>query len=143
MESTHKTKGWKKRYFIYLFFLIILILACITNPNEEAHKNALKARAHSIMSEIVTEQRNTMSSAVWQLGGSQLVDGFIDSNLSIDNYYLFSIPKIRWNEKSYPIGFGAFSKVYITKELNKAVIQPIIEDMENKITDSLPDFLNF
>lgn len=95
------------------------------------------------MSEIVREQKNTMSAAVWQLGGSQLVDGFIDSNLSIDNYYLFSIPKIRWNEKSYPIGFGAFSKVYITKELNKAVIQPIIEDMENKITDSLPDFLNF
>lgn len=140
METTKKTKRWKKRYILLFIFVIILVAAYITNPNEEIHKNALKARTNTILKEIVTERNDATTATIWQFAGNELLNGFIESHVSVDNYYLFSIPKIHWENKTYPIGFGAFGKVYITKELNKNVIQPILEDIEDNINNSLPGF---
>jgi|AGTN01.3.fsa_nt_gi hypothetical protein len=138
-----KSKPHRKRWGrIFLVFLAIILLAAIfTNPGEQVHKDTLKAKSKAIMNEIVLERNDAVGAGVWQLGGNRLLNEFIESNVSVDNYWLFSILKIHWDGKSYIIGVGAFSKVYITRQLSKDVIQPILEDMERSVSDSLSDFL--
>jgi hypothetical protein len=92
------------------------------------------------MEEIIAERNDAISSTAWELAGKKLLSEFIDTNVTVDNYYLFSIPKVNWDGNSYPIGVGAFGKVYITKHLNRDVVQPILNDMEDKVKDLLPDF---
>lgn len=134
-------KSSKTGRIILVLFIIALVFAYFTNPPLQSHKDALKTKANAIMSEIVSERNDALSAGIWQTAGSRLLNGFIDSSTSVDNYWIFSLTKFQWDGKSYPVGIGAFGKVYITKELNKDVIQPIIKDMEDKINDSLPDFL--
>lgn len=129
----------KSKHLIPVFFLIVFAVAFFTNPGEQAHQTALKAKSNAIMDEIVAERNDVLSATAWQLAGTRLLNEFIDTNLTVDNYYLFSVSKIRWNGKAYPVGVGAFGKVYITRQLNKDVVQPIIDDMEEKVKNSLPD----
>lgn len=129
----------KNTLIFFIFITIIAAIAFFTNPTEQAHKDAIRVKSADILKEIVAERSDGVSAVAWQMAGEQLLTGFINSNVTVDNYYLFSIPKINWDGKSYPIGAGAFGKVYITKHLNRDVIQPILEDMEDKVKDSLPD----
>lgn len=136
------SKKSNKSGLIFLVILLILLaIAFFTNPDEQAHKDAIRAKSAAIMEEIIAERNDAVSATAWKLAGEQLLAGFINSNVTVDNYYLFSIPKINWDGKSYPIGAGAFGKVYITKHLNRDIVQLILEDMEDKVKDSLPDIL--
>ena len=130
-----------KSGFIFLILIAIAAIAFFTNPDKETHKEAIIARTDQVIEEIITERNDELSSVAWQLAGKQLLSEFVDTNVTVDNYYLFSIPKVNWDGKSYQIGVGAFGKVYITKHLNRDVVQPILNDMENKIKGLLPDFL--
>lgn len=49
--------------------------------------------------------------------GSIILNPLIDSYISDDNYMLFSVTRLKWNEKSNVIGIGVFGKVYITDNL--------------------------
>lgn len=140
MNSQNKHKS-KSRLVIIILILAVMIVAFFTNPNEQAHKEAIKAKSSEILKEVVSERIDGVGAVAWQLAGEQLLTGLINSNITVDNYYLFSVPKINWDGKSYPIGTGVFGKVYITKQLNRDVVQPILEDMEDKVKDSLPDIL--
>ncbi len=131
-----------KSKLIILFLLIVLAVAFFTNPDEQVHQAALKAKSTEIMDEIIAERTDVIGSVAWQFAGEQLFNGFINSHVSVDNYYLFSVPKLNWDGKSYPIGVGVFGKVFITKQLNRDVVQPILDDLEQDIKQSLPDFLN-
>ena len=131
-----------KSGLIFLIFIaIIAVVAFFANPDEQAHKEAIRAKSSEILKEIVSERTDGVSAVAWQLAGEQLLTGLIESNVTVDNYFLFSIPKINWDGKSYPIGAGAFGRVYITKHLNRDIVQPILEDMEDKVKDSLPDII--
>ncbi|OPZ28692.1 MAG: hypothetical protein BWZ00_01251 [Bacteroidetes bacterium ADurb.BinA174] len=129
-----------KSALIFLIFIVIIAIAFFTNPDKEAHKEAIIEKTDQIMEEIIAERNDAISSTAWELAGKKLLSEFIDTNVTVDNYYLFSIPKVNWDGNSYPIGVGAFGKVYITKHLNRDVVQPILNDMEDKVKDLLPDF---
>ncbi len=136
-----KSKQNKKGLLLLILLLLVVAVAFFTNPDKEAHKEAIIARSNQVIEEIITERNDMVSSAAWQLAGEQFLSEFIDSNVTVDNYYLFSIPKVNWDGKSYPMGVGAFEKVYVTKHLNRDVVQPILNDMENKVKDLLPDII--
>lgn len=129
------------KFLPFFIFIAILAVALFTNPDKQAHKNALQTKSATIMEEIVAKRNDGISAEAWKFAGEKLLTEFINQHLTVDNYYLFSIPKINWDGKSYPVGAGAFGHVYITKELNKEVVQPIIEDTEESIRQSLPDFI--
>lgn len=131
----------KTKLFIFILLLITLAIAFFTNPDKEVHKEAIIVRSNQVIEEAIAERNDMVSSVAWQLTGKQFLSEFIDSNVTIEDYYLFSIQKVSWDGKSYPMGVGAFGKVYVSKHLNRDVVLPILNDMENKVKEEFPDFL--
>jgi hypothetical protein len=126
---------------IFVIIALVAVIAFLTNPNEAAHKEAMNVRANTIMDEIVAEQNPLVSIAWNTLGGSRLLNEFVNASVTTDNYFLFSVTKINWDNDSYIVGIGAFGNVFISRRLNKDTVHEIIEDARNNVITTIPAFL--
>lgn len=53
--------------------------------------------------------------------GAAFTDKFVDENVVVDDYYLFSITKVRYKGKSNIVGLGVFGKVILHPDMEKTV----------------------
>lgn len=125
-----------------VIFVVMLLIAYFTNPKEEVHKEMLKIRLMEVLDETMLErQDDVIAYSAWKQAGRQMVETFADNYISVDNYFLFSLTRLHWDGESYIAGIGGFRKVYITKQLNSELAEKMIDNIENLVIDSLPDFL--
>ncbi len=117
----------KKIYVIVIIGFIILI-AAVSNPSLEQHREVLKDKLNlhmqSAMNEKLSGSNNVLEQAGKVLGsmfGNTLIDGIINNIVSSDNYLIFSTTKITVEGKSKVIGIGIFGNVFITKKLDEAI----------------------
>jgi hypothetical protein len=141
MTARRRKRKNNKGVIFLTIIAIIAVIAFVTNPNEATHQSAMKARANAVLSEIVTEQNNPIITTAWGLTGNRLLDEFVNRYVTTKNYYLFSVTTVNWEGQTYPVGGGAFGNVYITEQLNKNLIQPMIYDARNNVINSVPPFL--
>lgn len=125
----------KKSYLIFAVFGLITLVAVLTNPNQERHKEVIKNKLNvymqKSMKENLTQSNNEWEQAGQALGmmfGGALVDRIIDNLVSTDNYVLFSITKITSDGQTNVIGVGAFGNVFITGELEDALNEGLLEN---------------
>lgn len=133
----------RKRSLLRLvIFIAILVIAFFTNPDAQAHKEALKTKLIEVIDESMAErQDDVVTFSTWKLAGPQMTDVFLQNNFSVDDYKVLSLTKINWDNQSYIVGVGAFGNVWITKRLNKELADTTIDQIENTVNDALPDFL--
>lgn len=110
-----------------LFALIIvafMLICIITNPSKEQFEKTISQKATAILKEqLKYEDQNAVDLAM-TLFGNKIVDEFVSNNIVIDNYYLFSVVKIKWESQITPIGGGAIKTVWLS---------PKIEEKTNEI----------
>ncbi len=108
----------KTRIFALLVIAIVLA-AILTNPSRQQFETAISSRAK----DVLRKQLNYEHSDAVQLGmtlfGDRLVKDFMDHNVVIENYYLFSLVKIKWQDETTPIGGGAFKQVWLTSRIDE------------------------
>ena len=124
-----------------IIIAIIATIAFVTNPNEARHREAMHLRSTIVMNEVVAAQNNLLLSGTWAVTGSRLLTEFVNASVTTDNYFLFSVTKINWDNQSYSVGFGAFGNVFISRQINKELVEEIIEDARNNIITTIPAFL--
>ena len=126
---------------VFVIIAFVAVVAFMTNPNEYVHKEAMRVRAMSVVNEIVAEQ-NPLVQVAWNtLNGNRLLNEFVNLTVTSDNYFLFSITKVNWDNQSYTVGFGIFGNVFITRHLDRNLVQPMIEDAQNSVISTIPPFL--
>jgi hypothetical protein len=119
---------------LFLFFLLILCIgAFATNPSSAEHKLILKDKMRQFMNAEIDKLKSENDNEFDQLGatfgaaiGGAFTDKFVDENVVVDDYYLFSITNVRLDGKIKMVGVGIFGKV---------ILHP---DIENKLKDGLP-----
>lgn len=127
-----------KHLIISIIFLITL-LAVLTNPTPERHKEAFKNKIYEYIQGPITEdltkaktRGEEMVLSAELLFGSKIIDMILDNLISSDNYLLFSTTKISFEGKSKIIGYGAFGNIFLSEELDKNMEQFIKETMKAK-----------
>ena len=121
---------------------LILLAGYLTNPGKELHKEQLKIKLTEVIGEAMQErQDNLIVYGAWEMAGGMMIEAFTENHMSVDNYFLFSLTRLHWDGRSYIIGIGGFGQVYITKRLDKELAEKIIDTIEDRVTDALPDFL--
>lgn len=103
-------------------FVLIGLVAILTNPKLHDHKEAVKTKISSSLQKNTNSDDETDTS--YQLGrsfgnliGGVLIDQIIDNIVSIDNYVLFSLTKVSWDGETKVIGYGLFGNVFFSSEL--------------------------
>lgn len=107
---------------------VFAIIAFLTNPKPERHKEALRTKIYQYlqrpMLEGVSKARTRREEAAQELElllGSALVDKIIDNVVSSENYLLFSTTMVSFDGNIKIIGYGVFGNVYLDKELDEGM----------------------
>lgn len=113
-----------------LFILIVLAIAVgalvATNPTREDHVAAVNEVVGSTIEQNLSSN-NPLLDIVGKVGsalGSKVAGNVVDENLEYCNYYLFSLSRIKYDDKNYYLSVGALGTVKTTfneKDLEKAV----------------------
>ena len=134
-----------KKLFLFLIVLAgLAVIRYLTNPTEAMHREAGKEKLEKIMENTLMRYgvgKNILSS----LGidpGNKYVGQMIDSHISIDNYYVFSLTRLKWEDKSYVIGVGIFNKVFISNKVDDIAAKTIDDFLKDKIYDLIPGIEN-
>ncbi len=126
-----------KKSKILLFVLGGLILiAVLTNPDQDRHKEVLKYKINNSVQKSMNETSGELDDnwAVVFKGLGTMIDGFLidtflNNFISIDNYVLFSTTKINWAGESEIIGIGAFGNVFPIGKLDEALKKEYTEEL--------------
>ncbi|POY36413.1 hypothetical protein C3K47_11745 [Solitalea longa] len=126
----------KKNHVVLLIFSLIILVAVLTNPNQDRHKEVLKNKLNAYLQKSMkkshTKSKNKWEQAGQALGimlGGALIDQITDNLVSTDNYVLFSTTKITWEGQAKVIGIGAFGNVFISEKVDKL----LNEQLKNNI----------
>lgn len=105
---------------IFAITMLILIGAAIfTNPKKEEFDSIVKNKA----TELVKKELNYEHQDALELGmtlfGNKMVDDFVEKNVIVDNYYLFSTVSINWQGEKTPIGGGVFKTIWLSPKIDE------------------------
>jgi len=105
---------------IFALILVAFMLICIfTNPSKEQFEEAIAQKASTLIKQqLQYEDQNAVRLAM-SLFGDKVVDNFVSNNIVIENYYLFSVAKIKWQSEETPIGGGALKTIWLSPKIDE------------------------
>lgn len=114
----------KKSQIIIIAIAALAIIAVISNPSTEDHKQKVKSELKKYMDQsMALEKNNTdgFASGLASMLGAAFINNIVDNAIASDNYLLFSITKLSHKGEERNIGFGAFGNVWLGKSLQDAL----------------------
>jgi hypothetical protein len=117
-----------KKYILITALLVILGVLFFTNLNQTAHTTAVKEILTKELNKKLTAELAKNKSGSQSLGaglglmfGATFIDRAVDAYVERENFYLFSLTKIKYEGKEHYIGTGVFGNVYISDRLKEYV----------------------
>lgn len=105
---------------IFALIMLGLILASIlTNPPREQFETIIKSKSKDILEKQLKYKDKDALQLGMTLFGDRVIQDFIDRSIIIQNFYLFSVVKIKWQGTETPIGGGAFKTVWLSPKIDE------------------------
>ena len=115
-----------------IWLVIIVLIAILTNPDQDRHKEVIKIKLNAfVQKNLITETKNEREQANQVFGlivGGAVIKLVVDNLVSTDNFVLFSTTKINWKGEVKIIGVGIFGNVFITRKLDEALNDGLLEN---------------
>ena len=92
-------------------FLLIALVAILTNPSQEKHRNAVRDRFDNYI-------QNHSESSLTLIQGNPVIDQLILRSVNSTNYIFFSTTNVVWDNDTHIIGFSIFGKVFISSSVD-------------------------
>jgi len=122
----------KTTYFVILILVAVIIAAFVSNPDEQQHRDAAKAKFKTILENTMSEyglEKNILTTLGFDIG-DRFVDETIKNYISSDNYFVCSTTKFNFDGKSSVIGIGAFGKVWISTEVDQVIKEELKKNVQ-------------
>ncbi|MCC6384538.1 MAG: DUF4359 domain-containing protein [Bacteroidia bacterium] len=128
----------RNKYLVTVIVTGIILIAMLTNPGLNRHKEAIKNKLDSYMQKEINgsqdETDNKREQSAEKLGmslGGVITDALTDKLVSSDNYFLFSTTKLNWNGGARVVGLGLFGNVFITRELKDVLSESVPQNQNH------------
>ncbi|NGM61017.1 hypothetical protein G5B30_03700 [Sphingobacterium sp. SGG-5] len=99
----------------------IILAAILSNPSRQEFETVLTAKAKEILKKQLEYQHDDAVQLGMTLFGDKLVHNFVENNMVIKNYYLFSLIYIKWQGEETPIGGGVFKQIWLSPKIDEKV----------------------
>lgn len=96
-----------------------MVAAFWTNPSQEQQEDAIRAKAIELLRTQAGDENKGVVDFGIQLFGNTLIDQFMRNHVKVENYYLFSLTKVRWDNQETVIGGGAFKQVWLSSKIDE------------------------
>lgn len=114
-----------KKVLSLVIVLAVALAAVVTNPNEEAHKEAVMKEMNNAIDTTIKDKAGLGDNDISN-GLSKIVSGIaskvlkpaLSLSLTVDNYYVFSVGKIGLDDNPKTVSIGAFGHVFTTFDAN-------------------------
>ena len=119
----------KSKHILLGLLSLVIITAVITNPKKENHLD-------KVFNEFIVNKNELARTNGFELMALPFAKNAFGEILSVDNYVLFSIGKIKFNGINEKISIGAFGNVFLT--INKSEWDNLggIKNEDNKNADN-------
>lgn len=122
-----------KKIIALIILIGIVLLAAITCPDAEAHKNAIVNVMSDTVDDKISEELNgddgnIISNGLASIGSmfaGKIIDSVVDSKLHVENYVVFSLGKIHWEQEDKVVSVGVFNQIYT---FSKEDIQKVLHE---------------
>ena len=123
----------KKGVLFLAFLFLIIIVAVLTNPKIDIHKEAVSEK---INERVFNNEKD--NNVLVEVVGKNLTDLILNKAITIENYVLFSVTKLKRKGEKKTIGIGAFGNVFLNSEFEES-IKDLNSKSESKTTQSEPE----
>lgn len=114
--SGSSSKGkFRKKWVTALVLIFILVALVVTRPNKEQHAEKIKELAMSVMTDNISDE-DKMTQGLAIFFGPFIVDRFMDLGLQVDDYLIFNIGRIKFQDTNKPVSIGIFNNVFLLVE---------------------------
>lgn len=96
-----------------------MLIAFFSNPKQEQHEKIVREKAILLLKQQAGKQHEQIVDFGIQLFGNTLIDQFMQNHVKVENYYLFSLTKIRIGHEESTIGGGAFGAVWLSPKIDE------------------------
>lgn len=105
---------------IFAVIVVAIMLAAVaTNPSRQQHERVIRQKAVEVLQNQLAYAHKDAFDLGMTLFGDRVIEEFIQSNVVVKNYFLFSVTKIRWQGDEVTIGGGAFTHVWLSERLDE------------------------
>lgn len=106
-----------KNLLTFILILVFISGFCVIScPDKEAHSEAIMENVNNLIDGELTKEVTDETEKALVILASSLVSGIsnlvIDSRLSVDNYFLFSIGKVTFDGESNIVSIGLLNHVF-------------------------------
>ncbi len=116
-----------KKFISFVFLLILLAIMMVTCPNEEAHNQLIKQRFNEAVNAEMKERAGKTFGSIGSALAKPFVKSAINKRLTVDNYGVVSIGKIKLEDSERIISVGLLNHVFtasserLQSEIQKAI----------------------
>lgn len=106
-----------KNFLTFILIIVFISGICVIScPDKEAHTEAIMENVNELIDEEITEEITGDEDKALALLASSFVSGIsnllIESRLSVDNHFLFSIGKVTFDGESKIVSIGILNHVF-------------------------------
>ena len=112
------------KYTTWIILIAIVVIAAITNPDKAMHREAVKDEVKELVRDEIGD--SDIESFFGKIIVGALLDTFVEQAITVDNYLVFSLSKMRIDNKDKVIGIGLFGHVFVS--FNR---DDLLEDLKN------------
>ena len=107
-----KDKSHSGCLWSFLTFIIIIIIMMFTRPDKPKHAEKVRQIGMQLMNDKM-EDEDGLTQGLAFLFGPYVMDRFIDMGLQIDDYYIFNVGRIKFQDIDKPVTIGVFNNVIL------------------------------
>lgn len=106
-QQQGKISRWK---WVLSILAIIVAIMMLTRPSKEKHAEKVREIAMQVMNQNMLDKDGVTQDLAF-LFGPWIMDRFMDVGLQIDDYFLFNVGRIKYEDLDWPITVGLFGNV--------------------------------
>ncbi|MBL0738056.1 DUF4359 domain-containing protein [Flavobacterium sp. GN10] len=120
----------KPKHYIIVGFCLFVLVAALTNPGTEKHKEEVKLKMNVFLEKEIDKENTTSNDEMSKAGGilgdalaQSMVNILVDNIVSSSNYIVFSTTNVTIEGKNKTIGFGILGNVFLSSKIDEAIKQ--------------------